>query len=236
MLDRKQPDVISWVAGFASIDYRLSPHPSFPQNIETQAIKLRHAKHPEHIQDVHSAINLLESIYKFGNNFILVGHSCGATLAFQYIMGREVALPTRESQERKENTYPEPVGILGVAGIYDLRLLVDNHLTVPEYRRFIEGAFGEDKLLWDLVSPARFGKFDLTWKIGKVALLGHSTEDELIEEHQVDVMRRLLASTANRLKLMVAKDLNGEHDELWHTECLAGLIEAMIRGLENVEN
>ena len=76
------------IAGFASISYRLSAHPNHPQDpINTDPKDFQDAKHPGHIDDVEAALAFLQNTYGFGGRYILVGHSCGATLAFQAVMG-----------------------------------------------------------------------------------------------------------------------------------------------------
>jgi hypothetical protein len=75
------------IAGYASIDYRLSAHPAYPQDAgNTPKTSLREARHPDHLDDVCSAIVFLMDKFDFGSNYILVGHSCGASLSFQAVM------------------------------------------------------------------------------------------------------------------------------------------------------
>merc|ERR1712000_728938 len=70
------------VAGFTSIDYRLSAHPDHPQDpANTPAASLRDARHPDHIRDVQSAIGFLKEEYGMGEDYVLIGHSAGATQA-----------------------------------------------------------------------------------------------------------------------------------------------------------
>src|SRR5205814_2005033 len=74
------------IAGFASIDYRLSPHPEFPQDrATTPASQYRGARHPDHLDDVRSALLYLQRRYGFGDKYVLVGHSAGGALAFQLL-------------------------------------------------------------------------------------------------------------------------------------------------------
>ncbi|KAJ5226957.1 uncharacterized protein N7469_006963 [Penicillium citrinum] len=168
---RKSPNLP--IAGYASISYRLSAHPNHPQDETTPAEELRSAKHPDHIRDVEAALAFLQNTYAFGDKYILVGHSCGATLAFQAVMGavaghREVRFnggvndtgTGAETVSTSPGPLPprltsQPIAIVGVAGIYDLRRLRDEHSGISAYREFMEGAFGGDELLWDTVSPAQ---------------------------------------------------------------------------------
>ncbi|KAG5655743.1 hypothetical protein KAF25_008862 [Fusarium avenaceum] len=185
------------IAGFISIDYRLSPHPDFP---EANA----NAKHPDHLEDVWSALNYLQGKYELSDNYILIGHSVGATLAFQVLMGDDVLASHPEA--------PLPTAIIGVSGIYDIGGLNDRFNG--QYAGFIQGALGEDKSVWEKASPAKFASsFKDKWANGKFIMLAWSSEDTLIDEPEIDNMATLL--TKQGLKLEVNKDLRGEHDFLW---------------------
>lgn len=123
-----------------------------------------------------------------------------------------------------------PTAIVGVAGIYDLRQIVETHRDISEYRRFVEGAFGTDELLWDAVSPAQMvGSRGVEggWKTGRLVVLAHSKDDGLVDLGQLETMREALRAWEGR-KAQVAKQeltsndrcvevlpLSGEHDEAW---------------------
>ncbi|KAF8853693.1 hypothetical protein BDZ45DRAFT_677499 [Acephala macrosclerotiorum] len=128
------------MAGFASLNYRLStPHPlpRFAQFTETGSAA-RYVKHPEHLNDVVAALHFLQERFGMGRNSILVGHSRGATLAFQIL--NQVGIET-------------PAAVLGVEGIYDLGKLRDDHANIPMYQYFLESAFGTDEEVWKAASP-----------------------------------------------------------------------------------
>ncbi|KAJ5098972.1 hypothetical protein N7532_005973 [Penicillium argentinense] len=237
------------IAGFASISYRLSAHPNHPQDETTPREHYRDAKHPDHIRDVEAALAFLQNTYSFGAKYILVGHSCGATMAFQAVMGavaghREVLFNgTNDNDARTEtiSTSPgplpprltsQPTAIVGVAGIYDLRRLRDDHSDISAYREFIEGAFGADELLWDAVSPAQmFGSRGVEggWKNGRLVILAHSKDDELVDAGQLEAMKDALkgweqdqaqvpvhelTDSSRRVRAM---SIEGAHDEAWLT-------------------
>lgn len=185
------------IAGFISIDYRLSPHPEFPEESAT-------AKHPDHLEDVWSALNYVQDKYELSENYILVGHSAGATLAMQLLMSNDI-LPSHPKG-------PLPSAIIGVSGIYDLVGLNDRYNG--GYAGFIGSAFGDDKAGWDKASPAKFGSgFKDNWPTGKLALLAWSPEDGLIDEPEIDNMATLLMKQG--VALEINKDLRGEHDYVW---------------------
>ncbi|KAF5025892.1 hypothetical protein F66182_2011 [Fusarium sp. NRRL 66182] len=185
------------IAGFISIDYRLSPHPDFPRDSGE-------ARHPDHVQDIWSALNFLQDKYELSNNYILVGHSAGATLAFQLLMGDDVLASHPEG--------PLPTAIIAVSSIVDLVGLNDRH--DGQYAGFIQAAFGEDKSAWEQASPARFSSsFKDRWASGKLVILAWSSEDTLIDEPEIDSMASLLSKQG--LKVEVNKDLRGEHDFVW---------------------
>ncbi|KAJ0424678.1 hypothetical protein BJY00DRAFT_276143 [Aspergillus carlsbadensis] len=199
------------ISRLASISYRLSAHPSHPQDPSTEPTNtLRAAKHPDHIADIHAALSFLQTKYKFGSNYVLVGHSCGATLAFQAVM--------RGIPSRKE--YAAPIGILGMAGIYDLRLLRDSHKGISAYQEFIEGAFGDDESLWDSVSPAVADGEEgvVGWGNGRVVVLAHSDEDGLCDLAQSLKMKETLGAwekDGNEGREVYSLSIRGEHDEAW---------------------
>ncbi|GJP97892.1 alpha/beta hydrolase protein [Aspergillus niger] len=215
---------LSHLKGIASISYRLSPHPSHPQDPQTtEPTHFRAAKHPDHISDVQSALSFLQGKYNIGSNYILVGHSCGATLAFQSVMGRFRA--------QLKEVMPS-AGIVGMAGIYDLRLLRDTHRSVSAYQDFIEGAFGSDEGVWDDVSPALGrggeGVSDGWRNIGDgegeekrlVAVLAYSGGDSLVDPTQREAMKKHLeeewvGGSGRGEKVVEMLDIKGEHDDAW---------------------
>lgn len=123
-----------------------------------------------------------------------------------------------------------PTAIIGVAGIYDLRLLRDTHRDIPAYTEFIEGAFGADEVLWDTVSPAQMvGSRGVEggWESGRLVVLAHSKDDELVDVCQMDAMRDTLRGweeseaqvpvhelTHNDRRVVVLP-ISGAHDEAW---------------------
>ncbi|EAW07836.1 arylformamidase [Aspergillus clavatus NRRL 1] len=196
------------IAAFASIEYRLSPHPNHPQDPKhTQPSEYRNAQHPDHLRDVQAALALLQQKYKFGSRYILVGHSAGATLAFQSVMG---ALQGGAA----------PAAILGMAGIYDLRLLRDTHRAISAYQEFIEGAFGSDETLWDAVSPATVegsGGVEGGWTTGRLAVLARSSGDGLVDAGQQEAMKRVLGrwEHGGGKRRVETLALEGDHDDAW---------------------
>jgi kynurenine formamidase len=91
----------------ASVNYRLSPA----------------VRYPSHQEDVIASLTYLKQQYGM-KEYILVGHSAGAAVAFQSAQVSGC------------------LGIIGVEGIYDLQELVNEY---PEYEDFVEQAFGKDK-------------------------------------------------------------------------------------------
>jgi hypothetical protein len=169
------PSPISNIAGFASLNYRLSTPPPVPQFQQfTQSGNLAHnVKHPIHVNVVVTFLNYLQKTYKFGEKYALVGHGCGANLTFKLPDGSELC---------------RPAGMLGVGGVYDLGRLRDAPIEVPMYQYFVESAFGKDEEAWKLASPAtHVSEADLAWRIAKVAALAKSDEDEHVDVNQRDI-------------------------------------------------
>ncbi|OJD15977.1 hypothetical protein AJ78_03809 [Emergomyces pasteurianus Ep9510] len=239
------PQTLLGVAAFASIDYRLTAHPNFPQDpTATDPSHLRKATHPDHLNDVRTAIAYLQDKYGFGEKYILVGHSCGATLAFQTVMGQ---VPNSRAREGT-STGPKielPIAIVGVEGIYDLRALRDTFKEYLVYQEFIEAAFGSDENIWDGASPARVeGQVGIEggWVNGKLAVLAHSESDELADMGQLRAMAKMAerwkaAETEGRTRnVLLLDDLKGAHDEMWNKgDELAHVIAKTISELKQSE-
>lgn len=124
----------------------------------------------------------------------------------------------------------KPTAIVGVAGIYDLRRLVDTHRTISAYREFVEGAFGVDDMLWDAVSPAQMiGSRGVEggWKTGRLVVLAHSPDDELVDMGQREEMRDAMKGweqteaqvspeeLTHKDRRMRTLDISGAHDDAW---------------------
>lgn len=153
-------NVTSYIAGYASINYRLSPHvEKAPQDpTTTPEYELRTAKWPDHLHDVLAAIAHLQQKYGFGNKYLLVGHSVGATMAVLATLARRQetftdAPKNNNTTEKSDGIVIEPpLAVLGVSGIYDFPLL---HATVPAYVGLTRNAIPDPR---DdvLASPARY--------------------------------------------------------------------------------
>ncbi|PGH15586.1 hypothetical protein AJ79_02368 [Helicocarpus griseus UAMH5409] len=232
------------IAGLASIDYRLTAHPDFPQDpLKTKPAHLRKALHPDHLNDVHRAIAFLQNKYGFAERYILVGHSCGATLAFQTVM-KPISNDRAESDDGPGAKAQQPMAIVGVDGIYDLRLLRDHFNQYPIYQTFIEAAFGSEDV-WDVVSPATVkGQSGIEggWSNGRLAVLAHSEGDELVDMGQLRVMsitteRWRAADTQEQLRsVLLLDDLKGGHDDVWSKgEELAQVITRTVNELGRLD-
>jgi hypothetical protein len=230
------------VSAFASIDYRLSPHPNYPQDPTViPPSQLCNAKHPDHILDVRAGLLLLQEKYGFGSNYVLIGHSCGATIALQLLMGSELSTtePPKTPNDFNDDALDLPRAILGVCGIYDLRSLVENHSTISIYREFVVDAFGQNEDFWDFVSPARYEKFLDAWQEGKLMMLVSSRGDELIEDAQIDSMSERLQAwqSLNSHTLVVMKnELQQGHDDIWGNGIeLANVVALSLQKLMDID-
>jgi hypothetical protein len=112
--------------------------------------------------------------------------------------------------------FSPPEVVVGVAGIYDLRLL-RNKNSHPAYQEFLVAAFGDDEPMWDVASPAR-QPFP-PWKVGKLIVLVTSSGDELVDPTQIDAMARTLEMydyNNKDIKVEVWKGwVDMTHDEIW---------------------
>ncbi|KAL4937475.1 Alpha/Beta hydrolase protein [Aspergillus oleicola] len=216
------------ISGLASISYRLSAHPSHPQDPATLPSHLRTAKHPDHLADIQTALSFLQEKYKFGGRYVLVGHSCGATLAFECVMS------SLNPQVERQSQYERPLAILGMAGIYDLRGLRDKNKDISAYQEFIAGAFGNDEGVWDAVSPGvvKTDEGVQGWKEGRVVVLAHSKSDELCNIEQSENMQGFLEERGEVEGREVRfLPIEGKHDEAWEkgTELARGILWTLER-------
>lgn len=217
------------IAGFVSLDYRLSPYPSHPASPSSPDDDSRNVQHPEHLNDVLGALSFLGSnageevgLKKggtirlpdtgslMGGRYVLCGHSCGATLAMQ----------ATAILSASPDAIRPPVALSGMEGIYDIAALVATH-THPAYREFVTAAFGQDEETWATASQ-------LTSKMERYrgnVLLVQSSSDELVDTQQTDSMiERLVAqgftktsmtSTDNKGKQVSKMVIDCLHDEVW---------------------
>lgn len=208
------------IAGLISLNYRLSPHPSHPSPGDPS----RQAAHPDHIADVLAALSFLHRLRIFGEGerWILAGHSCGATLAFQAVMS-----PTRWGLSSEGYSFPKPAAIVGFNGLYDLAGFVAHppagyaHLR-EGYREFTEGAFGGDGGVWRAVCPTTaaagwVGEWvEGLGREGEKAqvVLVQSLEDTLVPGEQLEGLRVVLEREGEKVVVGV-EEAGGDHNEIW---------------------
>lgn len=221
------------IAGYASINYRLSPYPSHPTNPSNPSDPARNVRHPDHINDVLTAILFLQERYNFNDRYILVGHSCGATLASQVAMKRYWGSQYESTLALELNVEP-PIAIVGLAGIYDLSMFVSLHKDQPVYEEIVQNAFGSAD--WHTVSPMH-AEFDESWPDGKLVVIAHSDGDALVERAEAEAMMKALhvqGWDASGQRTVNWLDLKGDHDEIWQSGEAARVIESAIQTLQEV--
>ncbi|KAI1458900.1 alpha/beta-hydrolase [Annulohypoxylon moriforme] len=194
------------IAAFASVDYRLSPHPDFPQDpARTPKNQLRDARHPDHLDDVRNALAFLQREFGFGGRYVLLGHSAGGCLAYQFL-----ATAPLLSSSGAEGSPELPAAVLGIEGIYDMTGL--NARVGGSYSGFLSAAFGPQEN-WDQAAPMKFaGRYRDRFK--GLAVLAHSPDDELVDMPETEGMAERLKGDLDGEKLLVFKDLKGKHEEI----------------------
>ena len=217
ILASRNSETSAHIDGYASINYRLSPHPMHPQDPEkTSAYEMRGAGHPDHLEDIRVAVASLQKRFKFEDRYILVGHSVGATMALQVVLGSRI--PGLGPQSMRSEQSPQPSAILGVCGIYDIPELLKSYSHVPIYHDFIVGAFGCNDSLYSQVSPARHraSEYSAAWKKGRLLMLAESSEDELINAQQLELMQEVFRDADSRVATEIRTlQIHGEHDDIW---------------------
>jgi len=229
LLSNAAPAIKEKLSGIASIDYRLSPYPAHPTSPSNPQDPARNARHPDHINDVLTAILYLQEKYSFGSRYVLVGHSCGATLALQVAMKRFWGSQYDPTAALELNVEP-PLAIVGVSGIYDIVGLVDDNAAQPAYRDLVVNAMGSERKVWEEASPVN-GDYRDGWQDGKLAVLVHSADDELVAMKQPETMWKVLgkqgfSEQAGGEKTRKFIKLEGvKHDEIWEDgKALADII------------
>ncbi|KAK4120007.1 alpha/beta-hydrolase [Parathielavia appendiculata] len=216
------------IAGLISLNYRLSPHPSHP--CPAPDLPSRQARHPDHIADVLTALAFLNRLGILPSDsdspWILAGHSCGATLAFQSVMA-----PARWGLAQVSNP-TKPRAIVGFNGLYDLAGFIAEppaaHAHLREgYREFVSGAFGaDDEGVWRAVCPATAGEGWVGEWIGgsgggargrrrPEAVLVQSWEDSLVPYEQLEAMRGRLEGEGKGVVDVRVVEAGGDHNDIW---------------------
>ncbi|KIW65669.1 hypothetical protein, variant 2 [Phialophora macrospora] len=230
-------DITPYISAYASLNYRLSPHPGkAPQDPHTTpAYELRNAEWPEHIHDVLAAIAHLQSKYGFGERYLLVGHSVGATMGLLSALAAQKA-PFSTTCHLDMPTIEPPMAILGVSGIYDFPLI---HESVPDYVELTRNAI-HNEADFALASPAKYTAKDYVdiWTAGgekkRALVIAHSRDDGWVDWKQVEAMENALKSQS-AVDVRVS-EMKGQHNEIWEkgTELARVVVEAVgvMRGLE----
>lgn len=187
------------------------------------------AKHPDHIRDILMALRYLQREIGFGNHYILLGHSCGATLAFQVAMERSKwhfcgSIPSVE----------KPRTIVGLNGLYDIPGLIDHpgekhdHL-IPVYRAFTKLAFGDDLDDWQIISPISVRDWCKEWTEGTRVVLVQSHGDSLVPYEQTKTMLRALSRSKSIELTVTEMGASGDHNDIWaNGERLAEIISEIV--------
>ena len=191
----------------------------------------REAKHPDHIVDVLRGLAFLQNEVGLGENYVLVGHSCGATLAFQVLMDVARWSSSSASASAPVRKVSKPVAVVGLDGLYDLPGLIkdpgEKHARwILEYEAFTRFAFGDDEQTWYDVSPISVKDWVGEWgrSDGKVVLV-QSKDDTLVPYRQLEGMYQALKPSMAAGLDVFELPASGDHDELWQTgDQIAGII------------
>lgn len=206
------------LAGIVSLNYRLSPHPNHPidpappKDPGASLDAARTVHHPDHILDALAALAFLQGL-GVANDYILAGHSCGATMAFQVAMN-----PSRWGLTAGEAPQ-KPRVVVGLNGLYDLAAFMkkpdESHLKlVSVYDSFTRGAFGNDEKTWAAICPTVVEDWKSEWPEGERIVLVQSPSDSLVPYSQLQLMRQRLAQSGGAIKVDELR-ASGDHNELW---------------------
>lgn len=211
------------ITAIASIDYTISPfptHPNFPYDPDEDGHDdpAREAIHPQHVSDVLHGLALLRTFGVADDSYLLSGHSCGACIAAQAVLGSPQQLGLQIDPA------PRPAGFLGLNGLYDLPALVDglgpSHERMRgDYTMLLSTAFGPDAGQWASASPALFAVDDITARVQagtapRLVLLEQSPGDQLVPMNQKERLADQL-SRVSGLRVVDGHRCTGRHAAPW---------------------
>lgn len=209
-----QSPLKSRIEGFASINYRLSPYPSHPRLPSSPDDPSRNVHDPSHVEDLAAALSYLNKKYNIDGRYLLIGHSAGATMAFQV---RNATVTTEP--------LPQPLAVLGVSGIYEFNAFVEYHKQIPAYDELTVNAFPE-RQKWAEDSPSsNQHPLGAIWETARAVIISHSKQDELVEAAQATYMldraRNIFAGQGG----VSFVEATGAHNDIWKSgHILAGVI------------
>lgn len=178
-----------------SIDYRLSPG----------------VKHPIHLRDI--VKNLYQLIQEFHiDSLQLVGHSVGATMAWQVAVSAESLFTSRDEIAAVRARL---VGLYLVDGIYSLSELLDEY---PDYDYFVSQAFEDGARSFE---EFKYSIKRLPLDVPAIHLL-HSYKDELLTLRQANYMASLLQE--NAIPFTAYFSDMGLHEEVYTNAKLANYL------------
>lgn len=103
--------------------------------------------YPGHLNDVKQALKFLKNAYNV-RTAVVMAHGAGACIAYQYLFA-----------ELCSNNANWIRHVITSGGVYDLMSLANDS---PYYQKYIEDAFGRDRLNWYDLSPQNFEWSQLT--------------------------------------------------------------------------
>lgn len=189
------------ISGYASINYRLAPHQAYPQDTSTSSsYTLNNASWPDQPNDVLNAIRHLHRTYPdSASNYILIGHSVGATLVFL------AALQCADAGIKS------PKAVVGVSGIYNFPAI---HVTNPDYEDMTKN--GMASKFYKEASPALYSAdtYREKWPEQKRGVvLAHSKDDGLVVWDQVEEMEQVFQGQNGFSTELI--ELKGAHNDIW---------------------
>lgn len=209
LLESSPPEIRNRITGYASLNYRLAPHPGYPQDPSTPSYNLNNARWPDQPNDILAALKHIQSHYPQGKRYILAGHSVGATLSF--IAALRCA----------DLGLIPPTTVLGICGIYDFPRI---HRTNDGYESLTRNAMDPGQYVEASPALVDVQTYIEKWTVkskseggsGKRGvLLAQPVTDELVGTDQCEVMADVFSDgqgkVADGFELETVDAVKGTH-------------------------
>ena len=174
----------------------------------------REAKWPQQLEDVLAALKHLQGKWGFGERYVLVGHSVGATLGLLAALKAE------------GEGVASPMCVVGLCGIYDFWRLHEVWRGSGYEGLTRNAGLMDGEGVVEGVSPGGVGRgeWEERWARGRKrwVVLGQGRGDGLVDFEQAEMMREVFdgeddqgSERGSELIMCDLMEVEGRHNEVW---------------------